>query len=229
MGKDNSETPGMCEAAKAWFGGLAAVAILVIAFRITRTYRFYFPPDFGQGFLRARDAYFWSSLYGVGFYLHIIGAPLALISGLPQFSRLLLRWSPRLHRLLGRIYAVSVLAGAAPGGLIMGFRSFAGIPAWICFTVMSLLVSVFTLLAWRDALRRRIQSHRRWMTRSYLMMVSAVLLRLIDPLLRDLGVPDVPSYVCSLWLSWVPSLVVFEAAEGNFRIFNRRPVSEHRS
>ncbi|MFN5288161.1 MAG: DUF2306 domain-containing protein, partial [Planctomyces sp.] len=194
-----------------------ALAILVIALRIIGTYGFYFPPNFDRGFLQARQAYFWSSLYGMGFYLHIIGAPLALISGLPQFSRLLLRWSPRFHRCLGRIYAMSVLLAAAPGGFIMGFRSFAGNPALFCFTVMSLLVSAFTLLAWRDALRRKFQSHRRWMIRSYLMMVSAVLLRLIDPLLRDLGVPDVQSYVWSVWLSWVPSLVIFEISERVWR------------
>jgi uncharacterized membrane protein len=209
----DSESLSLRDAAKAWFGGLAAVVVLVIALRIVGTYGFYFPPDFDRGFLQARQAYFWRSFYWVGFYLHIIGAPIALICGLPQFSRLLLCWSPRTHRLLGRIYALAVLLGAAPGGFIMGFRSFAGIPALLCFSLMSLLVSVFTILAWRDAVRRRFVSHRRWMIRSYLMMASAVLLRLIDPVLRDLGVSDMPSYVWSLWLSWVPSLLIFELAE----------------
>jgi hypothetical protein len=55
------------------------------------------------------------------------------------------------------------------------------------------------------------------MIRSYLMMASAVLLRLIDPVLRDLGVSDMPSYVWSLWLSWVPSLLIFELAERSSR------------
>lgn len=209
----NGEPPEIRQAAKAWFGGLAAVAVLVIAMRIIGTLPLYFPPNFERGFLRDRQAYFWSSGYGVGFYLHIVGAPLALVCGLPQFSRLLLLWSPRLHRLLGRTYALAVLLAAAPGGFVMGLRSFAGAPALLCFTVMSLLVSMFTVLAWRDAVRRRFAAHRRWMIRSYLMMVSAVLLRLIDPLLRDFGVPDMQSYVWSLWLSWVPSLLIFEAAE----------------
>ena len=213
MQKFNDEMLALKQAAKTWFCGLAAVAVLAITLRILGTYRFYLPPNFQQGFLRDRQAYFWSSLYGVGFYLHIIGAPFALICGLPQFSRLLLIWSPRLHRLLGRSYALAVLMAAAPGGFVMGFRSFAGAPAAICFSVMSLLVSLFTVLAWRDAIRRRFAEHRRWMIRSYLMMLSAVLLRLIDPLLRDLGVPGQLSYVCSLWLSWVPSLLIFEVAE----------------
>lgn len=213
MKKSDAESLKIGEAARVWFGGLAAIAVMVIAFRILGTYGYYFPPDFQNGFLQDRQDYFWSSFYGVGFYLHIAGAPLALISGLPQLSRMVLRWSPRLHRVLGRVYALAVLLAAAPGGFVMGFRSFAGTPALICFTVMSLLVTVFTVLAWRAALRRRFQSHRRWMIRSYLMMVSAILLRLIDPLLRDLGVPDLTSYVSSLWLSWVPSLVIFEVFE----------------
>jgi hypothetical protein len=78
---------------------------------------------------------------------------------------------------------------------------------------MSLLVSLSTVLAWRAALQRRFTSHRRWMTRSYLLMVSAILLRLIDPALRDAGVPDTLSYQWSVWLSWVPSLVLFELLE----------------
>ena len=83
----------------------------------------------------------------------------------------------------------------------------------ICFIAMSLLVAVFTVLARRTALQRRFESHQRWMTRSYLLMISAVLLRLIDPALRRSGVPDELSYQVSVWLSWVPSLMIFEVIE----------------
>ncbi|MFO0977492.1 MAG: DUF2306 domain-containing protein [Planctomycetaceae bacterium] len=200
-------------AARAWLSGLAALVILAIGLRIVSTFGWYFPPNFQGGFLAGRDTYFWRSAYGIGFYLHIIGAPIALLTGLPQFSRLLLRASPRLHRTLGKTYALSVLIAAAPGGFIMGFWSRGGVPAMVCFIAMSLLVAVFTVLAWRTALQRRFESHRKWMTRSYLVMISAVLLRLIDPALRRSGVPDELSYQISVWLSWVPSLVIFEVIE----------------
>ncbi|MBL8810966.1 MAG: DUF2306 domain-containing protein [Planctomycetaceae bacterium] len=200
-------------AARAWLGGLAALVIVAIGLRIVSTFGWYFPPNFRDGFLAGRDAYFWRSAYGVGFYLHIVGAPVALLCGLPQFSRLLLRAFPRLHRTLGKTYALAVLLAAAPGGLIMGFWSRGGIPAMLCFITMSVLVAAFTILAWRTALQRRFESHRKWMTRSYLLMISAVLLRLLDPALRRAGLSDDLSYQLSVWLSWVPSLVIFEVME----------------
>lgn len=208
-----SEKQKIVRAAVVWLGGLTAIVICWIGLRIVMVFDSYFPPDFQHGFLAGRQSCFRTSFYGAGFYLHIIGAPIALLSGLTQFSRGLLRWSPRLHRLLGRTYAFSVLFAAAPGGLVIGLRTFAGPSAAVCFVVMSLLVSLSTVLAWRAALQRRFTSHRRWMTRSYLLMVSAILLRLIDPALRNAGVPDTLSYQWSVWLSWVPSLVLFELLE----------------
>jgi uncharacterized membrane protein len=207
------EKQKIVRAAVGWIGGLTAIVICWIGLRIVMVFHNYFPPDFQHGFLAGRQSYFWTSVYGAGFYLHIIGAPIALLSGLTQFSRGLLSWSPRLHRLLGRIYAIAVILAAAPGGLVIGIRTFAGPSAAVCFVVMSLLVSLSTVLAWTAALQRCFTSHRRWMTRSYLLMVSAILLRLIDPALRNAGVPDTLSYQWSVWLSWVPSLVLFELLE----------------
>lgn len=209
----SGEKQQIIRAALSWLRGLTAIVIFWIGLRIMMALDSYFPPDFQHGFLAGRQSYFRASMYGAGFYLHIIGAPIALLSGLTQFSRGLRSWSPRLHRLLGRTYAISVLLAAAPGGLMIGFRTFAGPSAAVCFIVMSLLVSLSTVLAWRAALQRRFTSHRRWMTRSYLLIVSAILLRLIDPALRDAGVPDELSYQWSVWLSWVPSLVLFELLE----------------
>lgn len=83
----------------------------------------------------------------------------------------------------------------------------------LCFITMSILVTAFTILAWRTALQRRFESHRKWMTRSYLLIISAVLLRLLDPALRRAGLSDDLSYQLSVWLSWVPSLVIFELIE----------------
>jgi hypothetical protein len=134
-----SEKQQMIRAAVSWLGGLTAIVIFWIGLRIVMVFDSYFPPDFQHGFLAGRQSYFRTSVYGAGFYLHIIGAPIALLSGLTQFSRGLLRWSPGLHRLLGRTYAFSVLFAAAPGGLVIGLRTFAGPSAAVCFVVMSLL------------------------------------------------------------------------------------------
>lgn len=85
-----------------------------------------------------------------------------------------------------------------------------------CFLVMSVSTWFFTWKGWRAAKRREFAAHRKWMWRSYLMLVSAVILRLIDPALRHAGVPDLLSYQASVWLSWVPSLGLFEILQLNY-------------
>ena len=201
------------EAARGWFGGLAGILVLIVASGILTTFSDYFPPNFQKGFLSGRNTYFWRSPYAYGFYLHIVGAPVALLCGLPQFSRILLRTSPRVHRFLGKTYALTVLLAAAPGGFIMAFFSRGGSAAAACFVLMSILAVWFTALAWRAALQHRFEAHRKWMARSYLLVISAVVLRLLDPALRRAGVPDELSYQVSVWLSWVPSLLCFEVSE----------------
>jgi uncharacterized membrane protein len=198
------------DAARGWLGGLASLVIVTVTVGILTAFKHYLPPDFDHGFLLGRRSYFWQTVYGYGFYLHIVGAPIALLCGLPQFSRLLLRTSPTLHRRLGKVYALTILFAVAPGAFIMSFWTRGGISAEACFLIMSILVTVFTILAWRAAIQQKFESHLKWMSRSYLVLVSAVVLRLVDPALRRCGVPDELSYQWSVWLSWVPSLILFE-------------------
>ena len=180
---------------------------------IVSTYVVYIPPNFQQGFLSSRGDYFFRTPYCVGFYAHILASPLALICGTLQFSKTILRRWPKVHRILGRAYVIGVLAFAAPGGFVISFGTVGGLPSFICFLTMSCLAWGFTWQAWRTARRRAFSAHGRWMWRSYLMMVSAIILRIIDPALREAGVPDLLSYQLCVWLSWVPSLLIFEALQ----------------
>jgi len=188
----------------------AAMFVILAAVLIASTYTLYLPPNFAEGFLAGRASYFFSTPYGIGFYAHILGAPLALICGTLQLNQSLLRRFPRVHRILGRIMILSTLMLASPGGFIMAFGTNAGPSAVLCFLLMSLLTAWFAAMSWRMAVQRRFAAHRVWAWRCYLMLVSAVVLRVIDPVLREMGVPDLVSYRLSLWLSWVPSLVIFE-------------------
>ena len=92
----------------------------------------------------------------------------------------------------------------------MAFGTHAGRMATLCFVLMSLLTSWFAWMAWRTAVMKNWSAHRRWAWRCYLMLASAIVLRVIDPILRDAGVPDLFSYRFSIWLSWLPALLLFE-------------------
>ena len=58
--------------------------------------------------------------------------------------------------------------------------------------------------------RGDVETHRRWMTRSYALMFAAVTLRLELPLLAsNFGFDD--GYRVVSWLCWVPNVLVAEA------------------
>lgn len=187
-----------------------AISIFIVSLAIVSSYTFYVPPNFEEGFLVGRKSYFFATPYAIGFYAHIIGAPIALISGTFQLNRHILQRLPRLHRILGRITIFSTMLLASPGGLIMAFGTNSGRNATLCFVLMSLLTFWFACMTWRTAVARNFKSHRRWASRCYVMLSSAIVLRVIDLFLRGQGVPGPSSYGISIWLSWLPGMLVLE-------------------
>lgn len=187
-----------------------ALVLLVIGGLILNGFPNYFPPRFDQGFLLLRDAYFFRHGYAVGFYLHILAAPVVLLCGIPQFSATLRRRFPLTHERIGLVYVWAALLAAAPGGLWMAFYAYGGWPGKMSFALVSLLLWAFTFVAWRCARVKNYRQHGRWMIRSYLMISSAVSLRLIHYALTEWGVGRLAAYQWSAWLSWLPTLALCE-------------------
>ncbi len=188
----------------------AAVLVLYFSALILTPFPHYLPPDFERGFLRNKAEGFYSSGYFLGFYAHIASAPLAILCGTLNLSHSLRRRLPQLHRKLGKLYVVLVLCFAAPGGAIMSTRAFGGMSSTVCFALISVAAWWFTWKAWQAAKARRFAAHGRWMCRSYLMMCSAITLRLIHFLMQPLELDPTLTYQWAAWLSWLPALVIFE-------------------
>ncbi len=116
---------------------------------------------------------------------HALCGTLALLSGPLQFSTRLRRRNLKLHRILGRVYVVSVFI-AAPfaiiistgGDLIVGTSVQAG--AWI----------ICTLAAFLTARNRHIIQHRQWMIRSYAVTFTFITLRVLNPWPRYFNLSD---------------------------------------
>ena len=171
---------------------------------------YYFAADLEYGFLRDKRDFFFSSGYFVAFYAHIVGAPVAFISGTLQVSRTLRQHWPQLHRWLGRFYCVSVLVAAAPGGLVMGFWAYGGLSSLLCFSLLAGLTWTATFLGWRFGRLGRVKLHAKWMVRSYLLLASAICLRMLHPMLSLLALNHELTYQLSVWTSWVLPLSLFE-------------------
>ena len=189
----------------------SATAVLYLGALILTPFPHYLPADFGRGFLRGKEDFFYSGAYFLGFYAHIASSPIALLCGTLQMSAGLRDRCPALHRRLGRVYVVLMLVLVAPGGLIMSVRSNGGWTSAVCFALIATLAWGFTFAAWRHARAGRYAEHGRWMIRSYLMICSAILLRLVYAMLHSWGVDSTAAYQWAAWLSWVPSLLTYEA------------------
>lgn len=189
--------------------GLAVLVVLKVTVQIVLGYPSYFPPSFVSDFLRGRESYFFG-VYQWAFYPHIAGGPIALLLGLLLLSeRFRVRW-PRGHRLLGKVHVANVLLVVAPSGLWMAGFTPLGRFAATGFALLSVLTFTCTALGWRAAVCKRFHTHRRWMWRSYLLLSSAVVLRLFGGFGASLGVMPAWYDPVTAWASWILPVAVFE-------------------
>ena len=185
-------------------------AILACGILMLNGFPNYFPPRFDQGFLRQKEDYFYRSAYFVGFFSHIVSAPVVLFCGVVQMSQTVRIQVPRFHRKVGLIYVVLILVAMAPGGLIMSMNALGGRSSTICFALISIGTWGVTLHAFQLARRKAFRGHQRWMVRSFILVNSAVLLRIFDYFIFAIVDRPVLSYQIAAWSSWVLPMLFCE-------------------
>ena len=191
---------------------LAGGLILKVTVMVVGNYGSYFPPDFGSEFLRGRERTF-PGLFRWAFYTHIITGPIALILGLVLVSDRFRTGFRGWHRRLGWVQVGIVLILVTPSGLVMAWFAAAGPIAGLGLATLAALTAVFVGLGARAAIQRRFGDHRRWMWRCYLLLGSAVVLRMIGGLATVAGVSAPWFDPMATWVSWVVPLALFEGRE----------------
>ena len=175
----------------------------------------YFSPNFEEGFLIGKSGIF--PIYKLFLYGHIIGAPIALLTGLFQFSYR----NSGLHRRIGLIYIFSILFLAGPGGLGMSFYALGGTVNIINFLLLSSLWLLTTYLAFYHAKQKNFEKHRSMMIRSFILTNSAVLIRLFSYINHELLIWELETgYVIISWISWLPALLIYELVQMKKRLTN---------
>jgi hypothetical protein len=191
---------------------LAGVLILKVVISVVSNYDSYVPPNFASDFLRGRERYFFG-VYQWAFYTHIMSAPVSLILGLILIGERSRAQFPKWHRYLGRIQVACVLLLVTPSGLWMAYYAAAGKIAAVGLAALAIATAVCVSLGARSALTRRFADHRRWMWRCYLLLCSAVVLRLIGGLATITGVAAPWVDPVATWMSWLVPLSAFELRE----------------
>ena len=151
----------------------------------------------------------------VEFFLgvHVLSGILALLVGPFQFVRRIRRRFVRVHRFLGAVYIASATALGLTG-LVLAPTAYTGLVAVLGFTFLDSAMLFTTWTAVRMVVVRRIGEHRRWMIRSFALILAGVMLRLMTfthAALTGAGVTDMTfetAYAGISWLCWVPNLLI---------------------
>ena len=143
------------------------------------------------------------------FVIHALLGGTALLLAPLQFNRTLLQKQRKLHRILGRIYVVTIWLSSASGlGLAIFFD--VSIAARIVLGLVSILWFGATTVAFLRVRRRKIAEHREWMIRSFALSFFFVTFSLWVPGLASTNLPEAISYPLAVFLSWSLNLLVAE-------------------
>jgi uncharacterized membrane protein len=114
---------------------------------------------------------------------HIVGGTAALLIGPLQFSGRVRRRSPQFHRVLGRIYVISVFVAAPLAIVLSNHRHDPRAKYFVVATIVQagtwIITTAAALLAARN---RHFQKHREWMVRSYAVTFTFVGTRVLQPI-----------------------------------------------
>ncbi|OWK45440.1 DUF2306 domain-containing protein [Fimbriiglobus ruber] len=202
---------------------LAALLILRVLVAILANYSDYFPPNFDSLFLEGRETRFVGS-YPPAFYVHIFSGPFVLLNGLILMSETVRRRYGGLHRYLGRIQVAVLLAIMLPSSVVISRHAFGGWPAGLSFLALSAATATCAVAGVVAADRHRFDLHRWCMLRCYVLICSAVTLRLISGAAGLIGVPNAEgAYIAAAWSSWLIPLALCTIVE---RLTTRRPAAD---
>jgi small-conductance mechanosensitive channel len=204
--------------------GVVVLLILKVTANVLIGYRDYLPPNFNADFLLGRESYFYGA-YSWAFYTHLLSGPPSLIVGTILISETFRRRLPRWHRRLGRLQVACVLLLVAPSGLWMARYAMSGAIAGTGLGFLAIATALCCTAGWRAAVARKFSDHQIWMWRTYLLLCSAVVIRLIGGLATVLQFDHPWVYPVSVWASWLVPLAIFEAQ----RVVNTSPALVARS
>lgn len=191
-----------------WLALIAALSMHYLYRAID--YRFLHPERLGPSLFNKQLWYFGHVLLALPV---VFGAPLQFLPKLRQSA-------PRVHRWIGRSYAIGA-SGAAILAIYLGaIIEYEG--SRLPLVLAGLLWLFFTLAAWQSAIARNFAAHRAFMIRSYTLALALVWLRLMydfqdylfffvqdeemRDVTRDWASWAVPLFVVEFWLSWLPQV-----------------------
>jgi uncharacterized membrane protein len=153
---------------------------------------------------------------------HVGGGVLALTVGPWQFLPRFRARHPSVHRVVGRIYLLSVLV-AGIGGLLLVPKGLYWPVAPLGFAGLATTLLVASGKAFTAIRRRAVTEHQIWMIRSYALIFAAVTFRLWLAVFTSIGFSFDAAYRTGAWLSWTINLLIAQLLIARIRSPRRAP------
>jgi uncharacterized membrane protein len=155
---------------------------------------------------------------------HGLAGACALLLGPMQFSDRLRQRFTKLHRVVGRIYVAGALIAAPLGAYIQYFEERMGSTRSLTMAtaVLAFLWMTSTAIALAFILKRKVQQHRQWMTRSYAVALVFLENRVILGVTGWENIPGVDEIV--VWTSVALSLLVADIVLQLQELYRTRPL-----
>ena len=143
---------------------------------------------------------------------HVSGGLMALIIGPIQFWKAFRNRYLKTHRLLGRIYLIAILIGVISSTHLSWTTALKIHWTW-ALSLQGLGLAWFTTaaMAYISIMRNRIQQHKEWMIRSYVVTFAFVIFRWLNgsSFFRELG-NFIERGPTEIWISWTIPLLITE-------------------
>jgi uncharacterized membrane protein len=140
--------------------------------------------------------------------IHILLALIALLSGPIAFLKKTRNGRKTIHRIVGKVYVLSVFINIFPA-LYVSFFATGGWISTTGFILLDLAWLITTYIAYQSIRNKNIGKHKKWMVRSYAVTLANTSIYIITLLLNSgIGIEYVASYQCAVWLGWILNLLI---------------------
>ncbi len=189
---------------------ILSILIILVGISIVIKSLDYYHPDFTKGYLLDKKEAF-NGTFKFALYGHIISTPMILLIGIWQVLYRTERKWIQFHRWTGKIYILMILLVGAPSGLIMALYAYGGAPGKVNFLILSIFWWISAWLGWKHIKKGNFIQHQQFMTRSFLLAISAVMLRIYSFIYHQyVPYSTEMAYAVIALLSWLPQIVIYE-------------------
>jgi uncharacterized membrane protein len=158
-------------------------------------------------------------------HIHVVCACLALITGAINFSNGILRKHRKFHRVNGYLYVIFIFAVCGTSGYMAPYSTGGRINS-IAFNLINIIWFAMTITALVQIKQNQLNSHRKWMVRSYAFCFTNMFINLVTFVLSNgLNLAYELSYTIGVYGSII---LIFALAEFVIRTVYKMPTQLQR-